>query len=342
MIRSDTRILLCNNDFMILARSPLRISLGGGGTDLPTYYERFGGFVLSAAINKYVYVAIGRPFSNRLIIKYSNFESVADVNEISHPIIREVLKQYGTGPSGIEISTMADVPAGTGLGSSGSFTTALIKGLFAYHGKDIQPHELASSACDIEMNKLSEPVGKQDQYVSAFGGVSTYHFLKNGDVTVQPLCLSTEVLNELNRNLLLFYTGKTRSASNILKDQVRKTQSGNQNMIENLNYIKEIGHKSLDALLSGNLENFGELMNDHWEFKKTRTIGMSNETINLAYQEAVNNGAIGGKLVGAGGGGFLMFYANDSEKLRMSMENLGLEELQFEFDFAGTSILIPS
>jgi D-glycero-alpha-D-manno-heptose-7-phosphate kinase len=327
---------------MILARSPLRISLGGGGTDLPTYYERFGGFVVSAAINKYVYVAISRPFSHKLIIKYSNYESVENVNEISHPIIREVLKCYGTGPSGIEISTMADVPAGTGLGSSGSFTTALIKGLFAYHGKEIQPHELASSACDIEMIKLSEPVGKQDQYVSAFGGVSTYHFLKTGEVNVEPLTLSSSVLSELNKNLLLFYTGKTRSASNILKDQVLKTQSGDQNMIENLNYIKKLGLKSLDALLGGDLENFGELMNDHWEFKKSRSIGMSNEKINVAYQEAVNNGAIGGKLVGAGGGGFLMFYANDSQKLRMSMENLGLEELQFELDFAGTSILIPS
>jgi D-glycero-alpha-D-manno-heptose-7-phosphate kinase len=331
---------LCDNKNVILVRSPLRISLGGGGTDLPTYYERFGGLVVSASINKYVYVAISKPFSEKIILKYSNYECVENIVSIRHPIIREVLSKYGIGKSGIEISTIADAPAGTGLGSSGSFTTAIIKAVNAHLGYEITVEDLASSACQIEIEKLSEPIGKQDQYIAAYGGISMFRFLENGEVKVEPLNLQKDVVEKLENNLLLFYTGNTRSASLLLQDQVRKTLQDDEEMINNLNYIKEIGVMSFEALKSGNLDHFGNLMNEHWEYKKSRTDGMSNTRIDDAYKVAMNAGAVGGKLVGAGGGGFLMFYTNDPSKLRFSMSSLGLEEMKFGFDFSGTSVVV--
>lgn len=325
---------------MIIARSPLRISLGGGGTDVPSYYQEHEGFLLAAAINKYVFVTVMRPFAEGIYLKYSEIEHVAKVSEIKHPIIREALQELNLKTPQVELTTLADIPSGTGLGSSGSFTTALIKALYAHYRKNIHPKELAELACDIEINRLHEPIGKQDQYIAAFGGITEFRFAKDGTVRSQPLNLSVETTHDLEDNLLLFFTGISRSAGSILKDQVTKSQSNDQQMIDNLHFTKKLGLRSKDALLQGNTIKFGELMHEHWEHKKSRSNGMSNQFIDDAYNLALKSGAVGGKLVGAGGGGFLMFYANDKEKLRAHMSTLGLEEVRFQFDFEGTKVLL--
>lgn len=325
---------------MIITRSPLRISLGGGGTDLASYYRNHGGYVLAGAINKYVYVTVMRPFNQGIYLKYSEIESAKEISEVKHPILREVLRDFNLNTPQIEITTLADIPSGTGLGSSGSFTTALIKALSAHYRRSIQTAELADMACGIEIERLSEPIGKQDQYIAAFGGICEMHFSKDGTVETSPLNLKVETVHDLEDNLLLFYTGLSRSAGSILSDQVKKSESNNQNMISNLHFTKEIGMKSRDALVSGNTIEFAKLMNEHWEYKKKRTAGMSNEFIDTTYNLAIENGALGGKLVGAGGGGFLMFYAADKDKLRATMKSCGLEEMRFQFDFEGTKVLL--
>lgn len=324
---------------MIISRSPLRISLGGGGTDLRSYYENYEGFVIAASINKYVYISVSRPFLPGINLKYSEIEKVQDVERIAHPIIREVLRTFNLRTPQIEISSFADIPSGTGLGSSGSFTTALIKALYAHYRKNIHPEQLAELACQIEIEKLGEPIGKQDQYVAAFGGISEFVFDNDGKVTSKPLNLSMKTLHDLEDNLLLFYSGISRSASSILKDQVDKSNLHDAEMIENLHYIKSIGIRSRTALLSDNTYEFGQLMHEHWEYKKSRSKGISNEFIDSAYAMALRSGAVGGKVVGAGGGGFLMFYAKDKEQLRNKMAGIGLEEVRFQFDFEGTKII---
>jgi D-glycero-alpha-D-manno-heptose-7-phosphate kinase len=325
---------------MIIVRSPLRITLGGGGTDIPSYYSHFEGDLIAAAINKYVYVTVLRPFTAGIFLKYSEIETKKEINDVAHPIIREVLKTLDLRTPQIEITTLADIPAGTGLGSSGSFTTALIKALCSHYRISIHTKELAEKACEIEIERLKEPIGKQDQYISAFGGITEFIFRKNGDVEAIPLNISVETTHDLEDNLLLFYTGTLRSASSILQDQVNKSLLGDKDMTANLHHIKELGQKSKVALLQNNTHYFAELMHEHWEWKKTRSLGMSNEYINQAYETARRNGAIGGKLVGAGGGGFLMLYASDPEKLRFSMGKLGLEEVRFSFDFEGTKVVL--
>jgi D-glycero-alpha-D-manno-heptose-7-phosphate kinase len=325
---------------MIIARSPLRISLGGGGTDLPSYYKEYGGFLLSAAIDKYVYATVMRPFAPGIYLKYSNLEHVDLVKDVQHPIIREVLEELKLRTPQIEITTLADIPSGTGLGSSGSFTTALLKALYAHYRKNLHPIELAELACKIELEKLGEPIGKQDQYIAAFGGITSFTFNPDGSVISEPLAISTDTLHNLEDNLLLFFTGISRSASSILSDQDKKSKANNMEMTNNLHFTKELGFKSRDALLAGDTQHFGELMHDHWEHKRTRSQGMTNDFINNAYESALKNGAVGGKLVGAGGGGFLMFYANDKDKLRSTMANLGLEEVRFQFDFEGTKVIL--
>lgn len=325
---------------MIIARSPLRISLGGGGTDLPSYYQEHGGFLVAAAISKYVYVTVMRPFTPGIYLKYSNLEHVDLVDDVQHPIIREALDELHLRTPQVEITTLADIPAGTGLGSSGSFTTALLKSLFAHHRRNINSKELAELACKIELEKLGEPIGKQDQYISAFGGITSFTFNSNGSVKVKPLQISTETLHNLEDNLLLFFTGISRSASSILSDQDKKTKSSDPDMIQNLHFIKDLGFRSCDALLSGDTTLFGELMHEHWEHKRARSQDISNNFINDVYEKAKANGAIGGKLVGAGGGGFLMFYAKDKDKLRAAMRELNLEEVRFQFDFEGTKVIL--
>lgn len=327
---------------MIIARSPLRVTLGGGGTDLPSYYMRHGGFVISAAIDRYVYATISRPFNEGIYLKYAQSEVVQRVDQIQHRIIREALRAENLSTPQIEITTLADIPAGTGLGSSGSFTTALLKALAAFRKRHLSHEELAQLACELEIEKLNEPVGKQDQYIAALGGVTCLTFNQDNTVVAQPLALSVEVMNGLEDNLLLFFTGFSRSASGILQDQNQKSLQHDPVMIQNLHYVKELGYRSKQCLESGDLESFGELMNEHWEHKKERSQGMSNENIDHWYEVARANGAIGGKLVGAGGGGFLMFLARDRDKLRAEMAKLSLEEVRFRFDFEGTKVLISS
>ena len=325
---------------MLISRSPLRITLGGGGTDLPSYYKKKEGFLISAAINKYVYVTIIRPFDKGIYLKYSKIEKVKKISHIHHPIVREVLKLEKLKTSQIEITTLADIPSGTGLGSSGSFTTALIKSLYAHNKKLILPQDLAKLACHIEIDRLKEPIGKQDQYISSYGGVICFTFKKNDKVIAEPLKISPHKLNELEDNLLLFFTGYSRKAGHILKEQDTKTKKDEGKIIDNLNFVKRLGFKSRKLLETGKLSQFADLMNEHWEFKQSRSKKMSNKNISKWYYDGLKNGATGGKLVGAGGGGFLMFYANDKEKLRKKMFQNGLEEMRFNFDFQGTQTIL--
>jgi D-glycero-alpha-D-manno-heptose-7-phosphate kinase len=325
---------------MIIARSPLRISLGGGGTDLPSYYRKHSGFLIAAAINKYVYITIHETFVNDLIIKYSKLERVPNAESIEHPIFREAIKLLRIEQTNIEIASMADIPAGTGLGSSGSFTTALLKALHTYRKSLIQPAALAEQASHIEIDILNEPVGKQDQYIAAYGGLTTFQFLPNDQVEVRPLKVNTETLYNLEDNLLLFFTGYSRSASSILKDQDERSKSRDQSMIENLHFIKDLGWQSKEALEAGDLRKFAELMNVHWEWKRQRSEGMTNPDVDGWHKLAMENGAMAGKLIGAGGGGFMMFYTEDKTRLRHAMNQVGLKEVRFRFDFEGTKTVI--
>jgi D-glycero-alpha-D-manno-heptose-7-phosphate kinase len=324
---------------MIITRSPLRICLGGGGTDLPSYYRQHTGFVISAAINRYVYITINEAFRPRIIVKYSKFEEVDRVDEIQHPIIREALKLTGvTGPN-LEIVSLSDIPAGTGMGSSGSFTTALLCALHTLKRDFVLPRDLAEEACHIELELLNEPVGKQDQYISAFGGVTCFQFLPDDRVVVEPLKIPSETLANLEDNLLLFFTGSSRNASDILRDQDSRTRQNNAEMLDNLHFTKRLGIESRDALQSGDLNRFADLMNVHWDHKKKRSPGMSSGEIDKLYDLARANGARGGKLIGAGGGGFLMFYTEETTRLRAVMRRAGLREVRLQFDFAGTTVV---
>jgi D-glycero-alpha-D-manno-heptose-7-phosphate kinase len=325
---------------MIIARSPLRITLGGGATDLPSYYREHEGFVIAAAIDKYVYVTAMRPFSPGIFLKYSQLEHVQAPRDVQHPIIREALLMLDLKTPQIEITTLADIPAGTGLGSSGSFTTALLKALYAHRRHLLHPSELAELACHIEIDRLGEPIGKQDQYIAAYGGITCFNFNRDDSVTAEPLKVGMDTLFDLEDNLLLFFTGFSRSAGSILQDQKVKTIQQNQEMLKNLHHVKELGLRSKEALLNAKPEVLGELMHEHWEQKKRRSGGMSNQQIDQWYELALKNGAVGGKLVGAGGGGYLMFYASDRNKLRRTMAHAGLQEVRFRFDFEGTKIVL--
>ncbi len=324
---------------MIITRSPLRITLGGGGTDLPSYYRQHGGFLIAAAIDKYVYVTVMRPFTEGIYLKYSRLEHVDRIGEVQHPIIREALGMLGFRTPQVEITTLADIPAGTGLGSSGSFSTALLKALYAHRRRLLHPGELAELACEIEINRLGEPIGKQDQYIAAYGGLTCFTFDRDDTVHACPLKLSMDAMFDLEDNLLLFFTGYSRSAGAILQDQKSRTEHSDAEMLANLHYVKDLGLRARQALESGQTSLFGELMHEHWEHKKRRSSGMSNPQIDEWYELGRRNGAIGGKLVGAGGGGFLLFYAEDHRRLRRAMAGAGLEEVRFRFDFEGTKVL---
>jgi D-glycero-alpha-D-manno-heptose-7-phosphate kinase len=324
---------------MIITRSPLRISLGGGGTDLPSYYREHGGFLVAAAIDKYVYITLHQTFVQELIVKYSKLERVTSVEQLEHPIFREAMKAVHVAAPNLELTAMADIPAGTGLGSSGSFTTALLKALHTYKKNIIHPAELAEEACEIEITKLGEPIGKQDQYIAAIGGITAFTFHPDGRVEFRPCKISEETLFNLEDNLLLFFTGYSRSASAILKDQNDKSKQNDQAMLDNLHYTKELGYQSLAALEGGNLEEFARLMDVHWQRKKARSSGMSNAHINEWYDYAMAHGSLGGKIIGAGGGGFLRFYAGDKKRLRHAMREKGLQEVRFRFDFEGTKVV---
>jgi D-glycero-alpha-D-manno-heptose-7-phosphate kinase len=325
---------------MIITRSPLRISLGGGGTDLPSYYQQHTGFLVAAAIDRYVYITLHQTFQSGLILKYSKMENVSSVAEVQHPIAREALRVAGITEPSLEITSMADIPAGTGLGSSGSFGTALLKALHTFKRNLVHPQQLAEQACEIEIDRLGEPVGKQDQYIAAYGGLTCFQFLPNGSVEASPLKIDSDTQFDLEDNLLLFFTGYSRSASKILKEQDDRSRGSDREMTDNLHFVKELGYQTKEALETGDLQRFGRIMNIHWERKKQRSGQMTNPDIDRWYQRAMENGALGGKLIGAGGGGFLMFYASDKTRLRRTLAREGLREVRFRFDFEGTKALI--
>jgi D-glycero-alpha-D-manno-heptose-7-phosphate kinase len=319
---------------IITTRAPLRLSLGGGGTDLPSYYREHEGFLVAGAIDKYVYMMAHTVFQQRYRMKYSEFEEVDEATQIRHPLLREAIVRHWRGAP-LEIASIADVPAGTGMGSSGAFTVALLKALALARRVSVTPQALAEQACEIEIDILGEPVGKQDQYVAAHGGICTYTFHKDDTVTVEPLELSEQTLGELRNNLLLFYTGAARSASGILADQVARTTDGDDKMLDNLHRIKEMGYQSAALLRSGDLFSYAELMHEHWQVKRLRSPGMTDEHIDDLYALARRSGVIGGKLVGAGGGGFLLVYARRPDDTRQAMAAAGASELVFDFDSQG-------
>ncbi len=322
---------------MIITRTPLRISIGGGGTDLPSYYESFGGFVISAAINKYVYITVNKTFRPGYLLKYAKTEHTQTLDEIKHPLLRETLRLMEIEPM-VETVSIADVPAGTGLGSSGSFTVGLLHALRAYKRQKISTEELARMANHIEMTILGEPCGKQDHYIAAYGGITCQEYHPDGGVTITPLDVSEATLRDLSENLLLFFTGYSRAAAEILEDQKRKSEKGDSGMMDNLHFIKDLGVKIKERLEEGDTEGFGTLMNEHWQRKKARSESISNDHINELYDLALTKGALGGKLVGAGSGGFLLFYTLDNPKLRAAMTGAGLQEMEFAFDFDGSVV----
>jgi D-glycero-alpha-D-manno-heptose-7-phosphate kinase len=319
---------------VISSRAPLRISLGGGGTDLPSYYKEHGGFLVSGAIDKYVYMLTHTVFQRRYLMKYAQTEVVDEVSQIRHPILREALQRYWRGRP-LEIASVADVPAGTGLGSSGAFTVCLLKALAQARQTSIAPDALAEAASEIEIDVLNEPVGKQDTYVAAHGGICSYTFHQDGRVDVVPLELGHDTLRRLREHMLLFYTGEARNASAVLSDQDERSRRGDEEMLANLHRTKEMGYRSLELLLAGELESYAELMHEHWENKRRRSPGMVSERIDDLYTLARRSGVIGGKLVGAGGGGFLLVYARRPADTRQAMAAAGSEELVFDFEFGG-------
>jgi D-glycero-alpha-D-manno-heptose-7-phosphate kinase len=318
----------------IHARAPLRVSLGGGGTDLPSYYREHGGFLVSGAIDKYVYMLVHTVFQRTYRMKYQQTEDVDQPSEIRHPILREALLRHWRGEP-LEIASVADVPASTGMGSSGAFTVCLLKALAQARSVAIAAGALAEAACEIEIDILKEPVGKQDQYVAAHGGICAYTFHRDGRVDVESLELQGDTLRRLRDNLLLFYTGETHSASHVLRDQDARSRAGDIEMLENLHVTKEMGYQSRDLLINGDLDSYAELMHVHWENKRRRSPGMTSERIDTLYTLARRSGVVGGKLVGAGGGGFLLVYARNPTDTRQAMAAAGAQELPFDFEFGG-------
>jgi len=324
---------------VLITRTPLRISLGGGGTDLPSYYRRFRSVVVSAAITRYVYIGINRTFTDDYFLKYSELERVRSVEEIRHPIIREALAMHPVGPS-LEIVSLADIPSGTGLGSSGTFTVGLLRALHAFQRTPVVAGDLAEEACRIEIERLGRAVGKQDQYAAAFGGLTCCEFCADDSVDVAPLRVSDETVHDLEERLLLFFTGYSRDADAILEDQRARSERSDPDMLENLHVVARIGEDIRCALERGDTRTFGRLMHEHWELKRRRTGTMSSERIDAWYRAGMASGALGGKLVGAGAGGFLMFYAEDPAALRQAMAGEGLTELRFGFDLDGSTVIV--
>jgi len=331
---------------MIIVRAPMRISIGGGGTDLPAYYSLYGGEWISAAINKYVYVIINKRFQNSFRVSYSKTEEVESVDQIDHPIVREALKLLKI-KGGLEIVSIADVFSHTGLGSSGSFSVALLTGLYTYlkhnaNGELPTRREIAEQACHIAINILKEPSGKQDEYIAAYGGITAFYADKEGKVTVEPLYphkITPETVRELENNLLLFYTGIRRDAREALEPQVKATLQGDSKTIESFHRIKEIGKEIKEALAKNDFRKFGELLDLHWQ-EKIKRKGTTDPRINRWYEIAKENGAIGGKLIGAGGGGFLLFYCEEGkDRIRRALESEGLKEEPFRFDFEGVKVI---
>ncbi len=326
---------------MIITRTPFRITLGGGGTDLPNYYSRHGGFIFAAGIDKYMFICLNTPIVDDLIrVKYSESEIVADVDQVRHTLARQALLHFGI-RSGVEVISMADVPAGTGLGSSSCYLLGLLNALHTLCRRPAPRQEMAEEACSIELDTLRKPIGKQDQYMAAFGGITVLEIDRDGRVEVSEAGLAPDVVEELESNILLFYTGLSRSAEDILASQSRRLAGDDASITDNLHLIKEIGREILAELRRGNTRRFGELLDDHWRAKRKLGDDISSRRLNHLYEVARTNGAIGGKISGAGGGGFFLFYAEDGKKqLRSAMEAEGLREMRFRFDLEGTKVMV--
>ena len=328
---------------MIISRSPVRITLGGGGTDLPSYYEKHECALIAAAINKYTLVTAHQRFDDDIKLNYSQTEIVKSLDEIDHNIFREALKLLKI-KKGIELTSLSDMPSSSGLGTSGSFTIALLNVLHTYKKDFISQEKLAKEACKIEMEILKEPIGKQDQYIAAFGGITYFEFKKDGEVIVKPVNMTEEAVDELHSNTMLFYTGIQRSASKILKEQDDKSRKKEGKTIDTLHEIKEIGYKTKKAFENGDIDKFGEFLDVHWNIKKQLSKGISNPFIDECYRNAIKNGALGGKIMGAGGGGFFMFYHNGSNKEKVKfikeMSKKGLKKMRYHFDFEGSKIIL--
>lgn len=326
---------------MIISRAPVRITLGGGGTDLESYYSKYGGFLIAAAIDRYVFISANKRFYDSIRLSYSQTEIVDSVADIKHRIFREALKLLKI-DGGIELVSIADVPANCGLGTSSSFTVSLLNALHTYNRDFVTQKQLAEEACHIEIDVLGEPIGKQDQYIAALGGITCLTFEKNGEVIIEPLRISDDTLDQLENNILLFHTGIERSASEILSEQDEKSKENDPKTIENLHRIKQIGLETRRVLEGGDIDKFGELLHVHWETKRKRSQKMTSAFIDECYELARNSGALGGKIMGAGGGGFFMFYchSNDKSRLSQAMKKLGLRPMKFHFDFEGTKILV--
>jgi len=324
---------------MIITRSPLRISLGGGGTDLPSYYKKHGGFFISGAVDKYMHIVVNNRFEPGIRLSYSQTEIVDSVDEIRHPSVREVLRLLDLREK-LEIVSLADVPAATGLGSSGSFTVGLLNALYARQRVVKTPEEVAEAACDIAMNRLREPSGKQDEYVASLGGIRSYEIDRRGRVTAKELDMSENTLSELEYGIMMFYTGITRKAGEVLGKQQAKVSEGDDEALERMHSIKRIGLESKKALETSDLKRFGELLHEHWTVKRGITDNMSTDSVDKWYSAARKSGALGGKLVGAGGGGFLMLFCLESrEKVRAALAKEGLTEMRFRFDFEGSKVI---
>jgi D-glycero-alpha-D-manno-heptose-7-phosphate kinase len=327
--------------YVIVSITPLRISLGGGGTDLPFYYSKNGGFVISAAIKKYVYVIVSDHFDDIIKLNYSKTELCSNFNKIQHPIFKHTLKFLKI-PKHIEITSLADIPANSGLGSSGSFTVGLLNSLGTHIEKTFTKKLLAETAIDMEMKVAGEPVGKQDQYIASYGGFQCFSISKNGSVKVSPLKISSDSIRDLEHNLTFFYTGLTRKSSSVLNDQKASSEKKSYSF-DYFDSIKKIGYQTKKYLENDNLDEFGLLLNEHWELKKNTSNKISNSLIDKYYNLAINNGASGGKLIGAGGGGFLMFYSknsNNKKKLRKAFSNSGLQEIHMPFELSGSKIAL--
>jgi D-glycero-alpha-D-manno-heptose-7-phosphate kinase len=325
---------------VIITRTPLRISFGGGGTDLPSYYREFGGFVLSAAINKYVYITINKSFLPGFFLRYSENEHAQGWEQVRHPLLREALMLHEV-PCPLEIVSIADVPAGTGLGSSGSFLVGLVHALYAYERKRVTAEVLAREAVEIEMNRLKEPVGKQDQYVAAYGGLLCQEYQPDDSVNVTVLRVSETALKELRDSLMLFFVGQTRNASVLLDDQRKRSERRDKAMLEGLHFVKQLGQEIRSVLEGGAIHEFGKLMHEHWLRKRGRSSGMTNDRVDELYDVARTRGrATGGKLVGAGGSGFLLLHTPDRKRLRAAMTDAGASEMEFSFDFDGSVVMM--
>lgn len=326
---------------MIITRTPFRITLGGGGTDLPAYYSRHGGFVFAAALDKYMFISVNRPVVDDLVrLKYTRSEIVAHRDQVQHDIAREAMRMTGI-ERGLEITSMADVPAGTGLGSSSCYAVGLLNALHTLLRQPVSYQALAEEACRLEIDLLHKPIGKQDQYIASFGGLTVLEIAREGTVTVSRANVSDSTLDDLQRNLLIFYTGTDRSSLDILSEQSRGAAQPASPVVESLHAIKEMGCRIREFIEEGDLTSFGLLLDQHWQHKKKLSSRVTSPHLDALYQLAKENGALGGKISGAGGGGFFVFYTErDHQKLRNSLRAAGLREMRYRFDFEGTKALV--